>query len=537
MLTGDNGILKNASNASSQSAYRGAEEQVKLAYMAVKTEIMAQTTKNGAYDARTLANTKNLKEIVEKDLNDSKWKVRYQGIANDKANATSEAAKKGIIYIEYKDPKIDKGSIDSSKPIPAEEGYVHSKIIIDVQDATLEFDTDEDETTFQEFEDGGLAKKITNTLQPGQESTSTTTDNYEDKSGKTATVPKGYTVSTVDGTVAGTTDETSIDTGLVIKKGSDEYVWIEVPRSIFAEGSSYLSGNSGNAVTSSTDYQGIYNVLNSYAGTYREGKAGQGCYWTDEWYDKNNKKAGDSGADTSNTGGCGLSSTDYTNLYHRMLTSVFENGGFWIGRYEAGSTTNRSSHSSIASTDVPLSQSGKYPYAYVYCSEAQNLASRVATTDTNNTGSDAYVSSLMFGIQWDLVCKFLEGSAEWDTSVQTAVQYINTDSSSWGRYYGMGGRANTGSTATYRRKNIYDIAGNVYEWTLEHATSDASGPCASRGGVHKGSGSYYPASYRDNYGAEYTFSYHRFPCCTLLVALSPDSDGNGDGSVFHLSLS
>ena len=57
MLTGENGILSNANTASSSSVYYGAEEQVKLAYMSVRTEIMAQTVANSSYDATTAENT------------------------------------------------------------------------------------------------------------------------------------------------------------------------------------------------------------------------------------------------------------------------------------------------------------------------------------------------------------------------------------------------------------------------------------------------------------------------------------------------
>ena len=51
--------------------------------------------------------------------------------------------------------------------------------------------------------------------------------------------------------------------------------------------------------------------------------------------------------------------------------------------------------------------------------------------------------------------------------------------------------------------NIYDLAGNVYEFTLEY-TSSTDIPCAIRGGVYVDSGSNTPASYRGLYGTAYS---------------------------------
>ena len=50
--------------------------------------------------------------------------------------------------------------------------------------------------------------------------------------------------------------------------------------------------------------------------------------------------------------------------------------------------------------------------------------------------------------------------------------------------------------------NIYDIAGNVWEWTLEK-TDRGSLPCAQRGGDFYDTGSGSPAAKRNNF---YTFS-------------------------------
>ena len=54
----------------------------------------------------------------------------------------------------------------------------------------------------------------------------------------------------------------------------------------------------------------------------------------------------------------------------------------------------------------------------------------------------------------------------------------------------------TGANSSQNCKmNIYDIAGNQYEWTLEKSTG-AYYPCTDRGGDYNVLGSYYPVSYR-----------------------------------------
>ena len=133
----------------------------------------------------------------------------------------------------------------------------------------------------------------------------------------------------------------------------------------------------------------------------------------------------------------------------------------------------------------------------------------------------------MFGIQWDLVCNFLEVKGKLSTAD------INSNSTSWGNYnnakienitsgkYAVYNGSSLGTWTTisgsytkqdsgndyrtllstgisdYTKKmNIYNFAGNEYEWTLEHATSDSNGPCATRGGCCYYAGSSRPASLR-----------------------------------------
>ena len=136
-------------------------------------------------------------------------------------------------------------------------------------------------------------------------------------------------------------------------------------------------------------------------------------------------------------------------------------------------------------------------------------------------------SSLMYGIQWDLVCKFLEVKGNWDTTENTAQDYIIGDSTSWGNHYESTFTINstkakkynssnkscdditgeksedmlltTGASEQNKKMNIYDFAGNEWEWTLEKTTTPYS-PCSFGGGYYTGYGNIVPASVRYSNG-------------------------------------
>ena len=84
--------------------------------------------------------------------------------------------------------------------------------------------------------------------------------------------------------------------------------------------------------------------------------------------------------------------------------------------------------------------------------------------------------------------------AQWDTGYAT-------DSTGKGNYSGTDGADDIASTSApaecgardgFRQKNIYDMAGNVWEWTMEKFSTNR----VYRGGDYNYSGSDYPASNR-----------------------------------------
>ena len=321
---------------------------------------------------------------------------------------------------------------------------------------------------------------------------------------------------------------TDLSKGLVIRDGNEnEYVWIEVPKT--AE----VYPTAGLKITNftETEYTAIETDLHTYTDYYRRDKNGTLTSYKDEYYSD----------DVT-----GLTSAQYTELKQKMLKSVYENGGFWIGRYEAGIETNRTpSAIDLATAPAPLSKPGTvenpvYPYTYVTCKQAQTLASKLST-------GKSYTSSLMFGVQWDLVLKHIEvKEVAKGTTLATIQSALRSNSTSWGNYTNASFEINRGKYAKYgalttwynyntalancvtyengistkvsassysnsillttgasdvcKKMNIYDLAGNVSEWTLEYTTHTGYS-CALRGGNYIRIGSSYPASMRDSYNA------------------------------------
>ena len=292
---------------------------------------------------------------------------------------------------------------------------------------------------------------------------------------------KGGTVTT-EGTYLPTgftqVEGTTLENGWTIQDSSgNQYVWIEVPKT------EKVYPTAGLKIRNFTDeeYNKIENDLHTYTSVYRKGTT-----YKDEYYS-----------------GVGLTSDEYANLKKTMLKSVYQNGGFYVGKYETGieDAPKTSGSSLTAPTETPVIKQNAYPYNYVTCSQAQTLAS--------NMESGNHTSSLMFGVQWDLVLKYLETKG-------TSQSDLKTNSTNWGNYsnnlwnitnanskyykssnwttgaYGAKASSSsillsTGASDDFCKQGIYDLAGNVWEWTLEK-TSYSSVVCSYRGGGYSTDG-------------------------------------------------
>ena len=207
--------------------------------------------------------------------------------------------------------------------------------------------------------------------------------------------------------------------------------------------------------------------------------------------------------------------------YNAMKNSVEKYGGFYIARYEAGDldvTSMRTTYTTGAHTVV--SRKGAFVYNYVgWGTSMTDITSDVIDSSNNNKGKGAvylsqnmyvennnYTTSLIYGVQWDATLRWLSD------------KYNVSDSRSWGNYYNSTGDAatnsgsskmnyTTGRSEAWKAKNIYDLAGNVWEWTME---ADSTVNRVLRGGVFYSGGGVYPASFRYNYGPIFTNNYYGF---------------------------
>ena len=302
------------------------------------------------------------------------------------------------------------------------------------------------------------------------------------------TIPAGYIPINTDsskwgdGTTTPTTD--AVDYGLVIKdKKDNEWVWIPVPDvtvicDIYNITEYTLTGTSVKAKLYSKS-EIISGETRTTPGTnadpfYREPDLVTGLENTSQDAMYYQTMLGfDSKEQMAET---------FVENYTKMIESIKEYGGFYIGRYELSEAGVQKNQPTLVYTN--------WYNLYKKCKELN--------------ASDKVETRMIWGCQWDVTMNWLISSG-----AKTSNE-VNTDSSSWGNYKetsvkaddgktelkasGTKEKLNTGKTTFTMANNIYDLAGNCFEWTQEANNTDSR---ACRGGDYFGSfGSSKPASSR-----------------------------------------
>lgn len=281
---------------------------------------------------------------------------------------------------------------------------------------------------------------------------------YTDKNGNTVIIPKGFGVSTFS-------NEQTIDNGLVILDSlGNEFVWIPVKNETeFILRDGYEKGELQTKVSSGETFE-PYDVKELEGSQFDSIK--------------------------------GNTYKDEIAEYNKMKEQVLKNKGFYIARYEAGLPENMQNKiiTGRDKTSKPISK--KNVNVWNEISWGNGLAYTDATINTGAMErsklmyeeSEKYgiVSTLIYGVQWDAALKFIGDDAYYK------------DSANAGNYSDK--LAKSGSNEAYARKNIYDMAGNLSEHTMESFRITSK---VSRGGFYGGidvSEHDYPASYRTTAG-------------------------------------
>ena len=313
------------------------------------------------------------------------------------------------------------------------------------------------------------------------------------------TIPAGYVPINTDsskwgdGTTTPTTD--AVDYGLVIKdKKDNEWVWIPVSDvtvmcDIYNTTEYTLTGTSVKTklyskseiisgetrTTPGTNADPFYREPDLVTGREDTGQDAM-YYQTMLGFDSKEQMA-----------------ETFVENYTKMIESIKEYGGFYIGRYEL-------SEAGVQKNQPTITKINWYD-SYKKCQELK--------------ASEKVKTEMIWGCQWDATCKFIANKGE---------KKNITDSRTWGNYNNsedkaavvvtengvevnkFGVKQNTGYSEYWKANNIYDFAGNCSEWTQE-ATKPAYRE--NRGGVCVYDGSKYPALCRGGNTPDYNTGKNR----------------------------
>ena len=160
------------------------------------------------------------------------------------------------------------------------------------------------------------------------------------------------------------------------------------------------------------------------------------------------------------------------NQYNVMVEKVKNAGGFWIGRYETSNMdTNQvaSKKGTTSGISTGITWYGMYANQSLY---SKNILKNLNYKTTKT-------SSMIWGSQYDQIMIWMK-NVENDKETTRGKYYVinGVVKGNYGKITIDGNEiedgnnditspAKTGSMDEYRVKNIYDLAGNVWEWTLE----------------------------------------------------------------------
>ncbi len=296
---------------------------------------------------------------------------------------------------------------------------------------------------------------------------------------KTAIIPAGFTVSGID-------SERTIDGGLVIylipeeelkdvkwdgteKTKYDQFVWIpisheQINNMFICQAKTTSNGSCNitveNGVAKCTVHNSTQMAGRLYATDRGENykKAYTEVYTANSGLREPDVVTGDDGSSTclgymSNVTGDSTSYENLTNFkktlqeeYNEIVALIYNAEGYYVGRYETSNitTTKETAIKVVAGIKLGIARIDWY---HIYAQQKAYAA--------NKGLGNKVKSSMMLGTCHDQMLEFVNVEGKYDITKAGNVEHNFSNT------------YNTGNQSTDMSKNIYDLEGNVYEWTTE----------------------------------------------------------------------
>ena len=379
---------------------------------------------------------------------------------------------------------------------------------------------------------GILSKKQKSTIVEAQKTNLNLQNNEHmhvelDSSGDKVPVPNGYVGSKVTG-------ENEINTGYVIYEGEEEvndtnkdeaqksrnqYVWIPVPdiSKFYGTDSNGKKWGKIYNFTSGTNSNPLFDeITGTYPLDWSESNGimrinGKTSCREPDVVPKSGSTVYD-GDSRLKTLGLGARTTQeflsqVESEFNRMLASVEKYGGFYIGRYETGNLSKETAVVKKGNTDI------NYQTWYNMYKKCKTLKGKNTNVETGIAWGNQFDRTLAWLVETGNKTKqeITDDSTSWGNYYNATFEYINSSGNTATKNKDSSTRIPTGSAEYTKANNIYDLSGNVWDWTMEAYYTDVR---FLRGGYYSESGADYPADRHGHSGP--TSSYYNAGCRSAL---------------------
>ena len=298
----------------------------------------------------------------------------------------------------------------------------------------------------------------------------------EDTYGNQVKIPKGFKIA--DDSATDVTGGIVIEDATYTNTIGSQFVWIPV-------------GTGENAIKKANN-----ETVDIALGRYSFTKNSDGTITTSEY----------SGSFTEDT--TANHNSDYKNAIARDIetfkTSANSNHGYYIGRYEAGITGydgfDEDNRNWTGTNIQVVCKAGQEVWNYITQPKASEVSRNMYESESKVT------SDLINSYAWDTAIVFIQKCGTESNSL-TYSQTAGLSSTSTSEPQTTGTNILNATKKVDKQCNIFDMAGNCWEWTTETCSS-SSDPCVNRGGFYSGSSVY--TSYRYNYRLSSAYSYLSF---------------------------